>query len=71
MTDEVRAEVNWDEVHPTVRQVMMEANVSGVHGLVTSATKSGRVEVTFTHDNDGNKCNETFWFDCNQVKMGS
>lgn len=58
----------WEAIHPNVRQAMMSANVTGVHGIVTGCTLE-RVEITFTHNNDADVCNHKFWFDFGQVEI--
>lgn len=58
----------WDNIHPTVRQAMMTANITGVHGKVTDCTKE-RVQITFTHNNNSDVCNHKFWFDFDQVEI--
>lgn len=58
----------WSEIHPTVRQAMMAANVTAVHGFVSDCTKE-RVEIHFTHNNNADVCSHKFWFDFSQVEI--
>lgn len=58
----------WSSIHPTVRQAMIEAKVSAVHGNVSDCTKE-RVQVTFSHNNDADVCKVSFWFDFSQVEI--
>lgn len=58
----------WSEIHPNVRQAMIEAKVSAVHGFVSNCSKE-RVEVSFSHDNNADVCKVSFWFDFSQVEI--
>lgn len=58
----------WNNIHPVVRQAMIEAKVSAVHGFVSDCSKE-RVEVSFSHNNDADVCSHKFWFDFDQVEI--
>ena len=62
----MKARINWSNIHPTIRQVVREANVSAVTGKVTDVS-NGRVQLTWQHDNDGDETDQSFWFDVENV----
>jgi hypothetical protein len=64
------ARPEWMEVHPTVRQVMMDAQVNGMWGIVTNFFKGRRMEITFDVNTQGDEIEPVaFWFDVSQVVM--
>ena len=76
ITNEVQAKPIWKTIHPTVRQVMSELNITAVNGTITgfyvppkAADSLNRMELTFTYNNNADVCNHKLWFDVNQIDV--
>lgn len=62
------AKVNTQEVSTTVKEIMAEAGITGVEGIVSEMNVDRkRVRIVWNHNDCGDEIAQTFWFDFDQV----
>lgn len=62
------AKVNTQEVSTTVKEIIAEAGITGVEGVVSEMNVDWkRVQIEWNHNDCGDEISQTFWFDFDQM----
>jgi len=64
-----KARINLDKLSAPVRALVVSAQVNCVSGDIVQITKSGRYQLVFNHNNNGDIVGSEWWLDLEQIEF--